>query len=82
MSVSAVHAFVEKLKDDAFRAQLAPELLAVPEGDWMAVSQVAGQHGFQFSDDEIKSQMAQYWGFFKGAGQDPEAGWETSTLLK
>ncbi|EDX86794.1 hypothetical protein S7335_4500 [Synechococcus sp. PCC 7335] len=80
MSVSNVHSFVEKLKDSAFRAQVAPDLLFVKEGDWTAVSQLAAQHGFEFTEDELKSQMKIYWGFFKGAGQNPELGWSDSTL--
>lgn len=80
MSASAVHAFIEKMKDDAFRAQLAPALAQVKEGDWEAVSQLATQHGFQFSADELKAEMKNYSGFFKGAGQVPEEGWDRSTL--
>ncbi|NJM96677.1 MAG: Nif11 family protein [Phormidesmis sp. RL_2_1] len=80
MSVLNVHSFVEKLKDSAFRAQVAPDLLFMQEGDWQAVSQLAAQHGFEFTEDELKSQMKVYWGFFKGAGQNPESGWSDSTL--
>lgn len=80
MSVSNVHGFVEKLKDSAFRAQVASDLLFIKEGDWTAVSQLAAQHGFEFTEDELKSQMTTYWGFFKGAGQKPESGWRDSTL--
>lgn len=80
MSISNVHGFVEKLKDSAFRAQVAPALLSVQEGDWRAVSQLAAQHGFEFTEDELRSQMKVYRGFFKGAGQNPELGWSDSTL--
>ena len=80
MSVSNVHSFVEKLKDSEFRSQVASDLLLVKEGDWTAVSQLAAQHGFEFTEDELKSQMKFYWGFFKGAGQNPELGWSDSTL--
>ncbi|MEL6778786.1 MAG: Nif11-like leader peptide family natural product precursor [Cyanobacteria bacterium J06597_16] len=80
MSVSNVHGFVEKLKDSAFRVQVASDLLFIKEGDWTAVSQLAAQHGFEFTEDELKSQMTTYWGFFKGAGQKPDLGWSDSTL--
>ena len=81
MSISNVHGFVEKMKDSAFRAQVSPALLSVQEGDWRAVSQLAAQHGFEFTEDELKSQMKTvYRGFFKGAGRNPQSGWCDTTL--
>ena len=57
MSAANVHAFIKKLKDDAFFAQLAPLLSNIGEGDWQTVSNIASQYGFQFTANEIKAEM-------------------------
>jgi hypothetical protein len=80
MSIKAVKSFIKKLKVDDFRTQIAPSLLKVKEGDWKAVCDLAARHGFRFTPEELKAEMENYPGFFKGAGADPKAGWKKSTL--
>jgi len=80
MSTANVHAFIAQLKETSFRAQLAPSLSTIKEGDWEAVSQLASQHGFPFNAAELQAEMKHYPGFFKGAGGVPQAGWDRSTL--
>ena len=81
MSTTNFHAFIEKLKDDVFRTQLAPILSNLQEGDWAAISHLASKYGFQFTVAEMKAEMKHYSGFFKGSGHLPDDGWAPSTLL-
>lgn len=78
MSTTNAHAFIEKLKEESFFIDLLPFLAVVPDGDWDAVVRIAGEAGYEFTAEELK-QVAPA-GFFKGAGQDPEQGWDRSTL--
>ena len=78
MSTANANAFVEKLKEESFRNQLLPSLVAVPPGDWDAVVRIAKAAGYDFTKEEFKQAVPP--GFFKGAGQNPDEGWDRSTL--
>ncbi|MGQ7843283.1 hypothetical protein ACUNV4_02320 [Granulosicoccus sp. 3-233] len=71
--------FVKRLQDDEeFRFEVGPALLAVPEGDWAGVIDVAEQSGYSFTRKQLLGVIPE--GFFKGKGRNPEQGWDKSTL--
>ncbi len=78
MSVTDAHAFIERLQDEVFRDALLPSLAGIPPGDWQAVVQIAKAAGYEFTGEELRQAVPS--GFFKGAGQYPEDGWDRSTL--
>ena len=78
MSIDNAQAFIEKLKEEPFRNQLQSSLLSVPEGDWDAVVRIAQAAGYDFTEEEFKQAVPP--GFFKGTGENPDQGWDRSTL--
>jgi len=80
MSSSDVSAFIEKLKESAFRERLKPSLIQVKEGDWKAVVQIAKDAGFHFTVSELKAGTP--GGFFRGSGKYQDLGWHPSTRSK
>jgi hypothetical protein len=78
MSLTDVHAFIERLQDEVFRNVLLLSMAGIAPGDWEAVVRIARAEGYEFTSEELK--QAAPPGFFKGAGRYPEVGWERSTL--
>jgi hypothetical protein len=78
MPVADVHAFIERLQDEVFRDALLPSIAGISPGDWQAVVQIAKTAGYEFTSEELRQAVPP--GFFRGAGQYREDGWDRSTL--
>ena len=78
MSKKNVTAFLEKLSEDKdFRREIGKAFLDIEEGDWRQVVRLAKSKGFTFTKKELLAGLPE--GFFRGRGQNPEAGWDIST---
>ena len=75
---TAADLFLDRLEEDSFREELLPALADVAPGDWDGIIQIAGTAGYQFTVEELQQAVPD--GFFQGAGEYPELGWDRSTL--
>lgn len=71
-------AFIERLKDSAFRKSLRVALLNAREGEWTEIAKIGASAGYVFSGEELKQVVP--IGFFKGAGALPDKGWDVAAL--
>jgi hypothetical protein len=76
---TAADIFLDRLEEDSFREELLPAMADVEPGDWDAIVQIARTAGYEFTADEFMQAVPD--GFFQGAGEYPELGWDRSTLL-
>jgi len=76
--IAQVQAFIEKLKDGAFRKSIRLPLHNLRAGDWAGLVKIASEAGFSFTPEDFKRVVP--LGFFKGSGKRPEQGWDVSTL--
>jgi len=76
---TAADAFLDRLEEDSFREELLPAMADVEPGDWDAIVRIARTAGYEFTAEEFMNAVPD--GFFQGAGEYPELGWDRSTLL-
>lgn len=76
---TAADTFLDRLEEDSFREALLPALADVEPGDWEGIVQIARAAGYVFTAEELMEAVPD--GFFQGAGEYPELGWDRSTLL-
>jgi len=76
---TAADAFLDRLEEDSFREELLPAMADVEPGDWDAIVRIARTAGYEFTAEEFMQAVPD--GFFQGAGEYPELGWDRSTLL-
>ncbi|HEV7429049.1 MAG TPA: hypothetical protein VGQ46_22060 [Thermoanaerobaculia bacterium] len=76
---TAADDFLDRLEEDSFREELLPAMADVEPGDWDAIVQIARTARYEFTVEELMQAVPD--GFFQGAGEYPELGWDRSTLL-
>jgi hypothetical protein len=54
-------------------------LRMLPRNHWGEVVKLAGEAGYGFTIDELKAALPE--GFFRGAGSDPELGWDRDAIF-
>ena len=73
---------IQRLENTTFREKAIYDFSVINPGNWEAVVKWAANNGCVTTIQELKKYAEKNPGFFKRSGQQPNLGWNTSTLFE